>query len=87
MIADYNSAPKPVAGLTSIIGKRLRIEGFIASDHFDQMPAFLAEVTPWLQSGQLQSAQTVDHGLENAPKAFLKLFQGANLGKMLVKLS
>ena len=51
------------------------------------MPDFLAEMTPWLQSGQIQSIQTIDQGIENAPAAFLKLFTGENKGKMLVKLT
>ena len=67
--------------------KRLRLQGFIVSDHFDQMPSFIEEMTGWIEAGQVTGRQTVDEGIERAPAAFLKLFSGGNLGKMLVKLS
>jgi len=41
----------------------------------------------WLRSGKITSQQTVEHGIERAPAAFLKLFSGESMGKMLVKLS
>lgn len=86
MIANYNGAGAPVKNLEIIVGKRLRLEGFIVSDHFQLLPKFLGDLAGWMASGQVTSTQTVDHGIENAPEAFLKLFRGENIGKMLVKL-
>ena len=86
MIASYNGAGTPVRNLENIVGKRLRLEGFIVSDHFNLLPQFYQEVAGWLRSGKLTATQTVDHGIANAPAAFLKLFSGENIGKMLVKL-
>ena len=86
MIEGYNGGGAPVQGLTNIVRKRLRLEGFIVSDHFDQMPRFLGEMVPWVASGKVKAAQTVDEGIEQAVGSFLKLFQGGNVGKMLVKL-
>ena len=88
-VAGYNT---PVTGPRNIIlaiGKRLRLEGFIVSDHVKEMPLFLAEALPALQSGALTSHETFVHGLEAAPAALLDiLHQGAaNMGKMIVKLS
>ncbi len=89
MISAYNETG-PVAGPSNvmlIVGKRLRIEGFIVSDHFAEMPAFVGEMAGWIAAGRLKWRETVDEGIEAAPGAFLKLFKGENLGKMLVKLS
>ena len=66
--------------------KRLRYQGFIVSDHFDRLPAFLAEVAPWVATGELQYRETVLDGIENVPAAFAGLFRGLNTGKMLVRV-
>ena len=78
-------APGP-RNLAFVVTKRLRIEGFIVSDHFDRFPAFLAEVAPWVASGDLQVRETVLEGIEQIPTAFAGLFSGDNVGKMLVRL-
>jgi NADPH-dependent curcumin reductase CurA len=70
-----------------VIGKRLRLQGFIVSDHFDLAPQFVAELSGWIESGQFHYRETVDEGIAAAPAAFLKLFTGENFGKMLVKLA
>ncbi len=86
MIEGANDGGTPVRGLIQVVRKRLRLEGFIASDHFDQMQRFLGEMVPWVVSGKVKPAQTVDQGIEHAVGALLKLFQGGNVGKMLVQL-
>ena len=89
MISQYN-ATEPVPGpsnLIMIVGKSLRLEGFIVSNHFDMQPDFLRDMAGWIASGRLKYRETVDEGIASAPGAFLKLFRGENLGKMLVKLS
>ncbi len=91
MIAAYNrSGDGPSAApanLLAIVTKRLQLQGFIVSDHFDTMPEFVETMLGWITAGTVTWRQTVDHGLEQAPGAFLKLFSGGNVGKMLVKLS
>ena len=67
--------------------KRLRLEGFIVSDHFAMMPHFVERMAGWIADGVVRVHQTVEHGIENAPAAFLQLFSGGNFGKMLVRLS
>jgi len=88
MISMYNdTAPTPgPTNLALIVGKSIRIEGFIVSNHFDMMPGFVNDVAGWIQSGKLTWRETIDDGIANAPGAFLKLFTGDNMGKMLVKL-
>jgi NADPH-dependent curcumin reductase CurA len=88
MISQYNAteAPKGPSNIMLVVGKSLRLEGFIVSNHFNMAPEYLKELSGWIQSGQFKWKETVEEGVENAPKAFLKLFSGENMGKMLVKL-
>ena len=65
---------------------RIRLQGFIISDYLPRMPEFYAEMGPWMRNGTIKSHETVIEGLENAPGAFLGLFEGAKTGKMLVRL-
>lgn len=88
MISQYN-ATEPTPGPTNliqIVGKSLRMEGFIVSNHFDMQGEFLRDMAGWIGSGRLKYRETVDEGIAAAPGAFLKLFKGENFGKMLVKL-
>ncbi|MBB3139815.1 NADP-dependent oxidoreductase [Halomonas organivorans] len=88
MIARYNEAT-PSAGpdnLAMLLIRRARMEGFIVFDHWAHYPQFLEEVGPQVESGRLDDDETVEDGLERTPDAFLKLFEGANRGKMLVRL-
>jgi NADPH-dependent curcumin reductase CurA len=87
-ISQYNDEkPRPgPSNLHSIIGKRLTIKGFIVSDWLNQRPEFLKEVSGYLAAGKLKMKETVVEGIENAPRAFLDLLRGENVGKMVVKL-
>jgi NADPH-dependent curcumin reductase CurA len=88
MISQYNASGevKGPSNLGMAIGKNLRLQGFIVSFHQDLMPAFLEEVAGAIGAGKLKWRESVDQGIEQAPSAFIKLFTGENLGKMLVKL-
>ena len=88
MISQYNNdAPAPgPANMSLIVGKRLRVEGFIVSDHMTRLPEFVGEVAPLVASGALKWQETVMDGLDAMPAAFAGLFTGANTGKMLVRL-
>ncbi len=83
---DASLAPG-VHHLIQAVLKRLSIRGFIVRDHEDLRPEFEKRVAGWLRTGELVSKQTVADGLENAVGAFLGLLSGANVGKMLVRLS
>jgi NADPH-dependent curcumin reductase CurA len=87
-IARYNDAEAASGprNLFMVVTKRLRIEGFIITDHFDRFGEFAGEATAWVRDGRLQHRETVVEGIENAPKAFLGLLRGENIGKMLVKV-
>lgn len=88
MISTYNDA-EPVPGpnnLMLIVGKKVRINGFIVFDHNDMREDFLRDMSGWIESGRIRARETVVEGLENAVDAFLALFSGDNFGKMVVKL-
>lgn len=89
MISQYN-ATEAVPGpnnMILLVSKRLKLQGFVITDHFDRMGAFFKEVGGWLAQGHITYKETIVEGIENAPDAFMGLFRGENLGKMLVKLS
>jgi len=88
MISQYNNAtPQPgPSNLALCVGKRLRLQGFIVSDHNDLRPEFQEKVSAMLADGRVKTAETVVEGLEKAPEAFIGLLQGANTGKMVVRV-
>jgi NADPH-dependent curcumin reductase CurA len=89
MISIYNATePQPgPRNLALMIGKNLRMEGFIVSHHFDLMPQYIDDLSRWVAEGKVKWRETVFEGIEKAPDAFVGLFRGENLGKMLVKLA
>jgi NADPH-dependent curcumin reductase CurA len=88
-ISTYNDAtPAPGPNnLFQIVGRRLTIKGFIVTDWSDRAPEFMREVGPLLASGRLKMKETVVEGITNAPKAFVDLLRGTNVGKMIVKIA
>src|SRR5206468_4331187 len=89
MISEYNaSAPAPgPRNIMRAVGRSLRLESFNVSNHFDLQPAFAKDLAAWHAAGKIKWRQTVFNGIERGPEAFLGLFSGQNIGKMLVKLS
>jgi NADPH-dependent curcumin reductase CurA len=87
-ISRYNATealPGP-RNLFMVVTKRLRMQGFIVSDHADRFPAFLAEVGPLVADGTIRYRETIVDGIERAPEAFIGMLDGANVGKMLVRV-
>ncbi len=87
MISAYNTqdAPGP-SNIGLAVTRSLRLEGFIVSEYFDLMPSFCGMMAEWVAGDQVKWRQSVDEGIEAAPAAFIKLFTGQNIGKMLVRL-
>ena len=88
LISVYNAeTPQPGPwNLFHVVAKRLKMQGFIVSDHNDVLPQFTADMAGWMKEGRIKYKETVHEGIEKAPEAFLGLFSGANTGKMLVRL-
>lgn len=89
MIAQYNNkTPTPGPwNIINIIPRSVKMQGFIVSNYMNLTPQFLSEVAPLVAGGKIHYEETVYDGLEKAPEAFLGLFEGANLGKAVVKIS
>ena len=86
MIAGYDGKPIPMQFPQLILVNRMRVEGFIVSEHMDVWGEALAELGELVASGRLRPRESVAQGLENAPEAFLGMLKGRNFGKQLVKL-
>ncbi|MES2413486.1 MAG: NADP-dependent oxidoreductase [Pseudomonadota bacterium] len=86
MIAGYDGKPVPLSNPAAILISRLKVQGFIVSEHMEVWPEALKELGSLVGSGKLRPRETVAQGLEAAPEAFLGLLKGKNFGKQLVKL-
>lgn len=86
MIAGYDGQPLPLQNPTLLLINRIRLEGFIVSEHMDVWPEALKELGTLVASGQLRPRESIAQGIESAPEAFLGLLKGRNFGKQLVKL-
>jgi NADPH-dependent curcumin reductase CurA len=86
MIAGYNGDPIPMAAPQLLLVNRMKIQGFIVSEHMALWPQALAELGGLVATGKLKYRETVAQGLAAAPEAFLGLLKGRNFGKQLVKL-
>jgi hypothetical protein len=88
MISRYNETGKSDGpkNMIYIVGKSLTLKGFIVIQYQHLQTQFISEVGGWIKEGKIKWEETVLEGIDNAPAAFLGLFSGANIGKMLVKL-
>jgi NADPH-dependent curcumin reductase CurA len=88
MISQYN-ATGPVPGPSNVamlIVKRARMQGFLVTDYMDRAQEAMTQLGRWLMEGKIKYRVDVVEGLENAPLAVNKLFDGSNQGKLVVKI-
>ncbi len=86
MIAGYDGQPLPLANPALILINRMKIEGFIVSEHMEVWPEALTELGGLVATGKLKPRESIAQGIESAPEAFLGLLKGKNFGKQLVKV-
>jgi NADPH-dependent curcumin reductase len=86
MIAGYDGQPLPLSYPALILTQRLKVEGFIVSEHMEVWPDALTELGTLVATGKLKARESIAQGLAAAPEAFLGLLKGKNFGKQLVKL-
>lgn len=86
MIAGYDGKPLPLTYPALILTNRLKVQGFIVSEHMEIWPEALTELATLVATGKLHPRESIAEGLEAAPEAFLGLLKGKNFGKQLVKL-
>ncbi len=87
MISGYDGAPIPMAYPQLLLTNRMKVQGFIISEHMEAWPPALAELSGLVASGGLKYRESIAEGLDSAPAAFIGLLKGENFGKQLVRLS
>lgn len=87
-ISMYNATETPTGPrkLMQLIQSRARVEGFLVSDYEHRWDEALEQLSTWVENGDIEYREHIVEGLENAPEAFLGLFDGTNIGKQLVKV-
>jgi NADPH-dependent curcumin reductase CurA len=86
--ASDASVPQPgPANYSNLVAKRARMEGFTGLDYPSRVPEAVEALSGWLREGKLANKEDIMVGLENAPRALMRLFTGENFGKQLVKVA
>eukprot|EP01010_Urceolus_cornutus_P005605 NODE_990_length_1186_cov_295.074758_g751_i0.p1 GENE.NODE_990_length_1186_cov_295.074758_g751_i0~~NODE_990_length_1186_cov_295.074758_g751_i0.p1 ORF type:complete len:359 (-),score=89.20 NODE_990_length_1186_cov_295.074758_g751_i0:109-1128(-) len=90
MISQYNKKPEDCYGvktLIQIVGKQIRMEGFIISNRWNEdKPAAMAQLAAWVQEGKIKPIETVVPGFEKLASSFVGLFAGENTGKLVIQV-
>ncbi|MCE4554623.1 NADP-dependent oxidoreductase [Roseateles cellulosilyticus] len=86
MISGYNGEPIPLQFPQLMLTNRMKVQGFIVSEHMDVWPEALQDLGGLVAAGQLKYRETIAQGLAAAPDAFIGLLKGRNFGKQLVQL-
>jgi NADPH-dependent curcumin reductase len=86
LIAGYDGQDIAMRNVRALLVFRLKVQGFIVSDHMDAWPPALGELGRGVASGRIKYRETIAEGLAAAPEAFIGLLHGRNFGKQLVKL-
>ena len=88
LISQYNEVrPRGLDYLVMLLINRVKLQGFIVSDYIDRAAPALAELAKWIGEGKIKYRETIADGIESAPRAFIGLLKGENVGKQLVKLA
>jgi NADPH-dependent curcumin reductase CurA len=87
LIAGYNAEPIPIKNPTWFLISRLKLEGFIVSEHMDVWPQALKELGQGVATGKIRYRESIAQGIDSAPEAFVGLLKGRNFGKQLVRLA
>lgn len=80
---SYSVGP---SNLSLAVSHRLKLQGFIWSDHFDILNEFNSNMSKWIRDNKVKLQETIFEGLENAPRAFVGLFSGDSIGRTLVRI-
>jgi NADPH-dependent curcumin reductase len=92
LIAQYSATELPAGPnrvpqvFRDVLTKRLTIRGFIVRDFWDRFDDFMRDMPQWIREGRVKYREDIADGLDQAPRAFIGLLRGENLGKMLVSV-
>ncbi|MEL7297038.1 MAG: NADP-dependent oxidoreductase [Pseudomonadota bacterium] len=91
MIANYNDKPENMPagprGMTALIGRNVKMQGFIVSNYQQDAPKWDALARGWLDESKLEYRETIADGIDNAPSAFIGMLKGDNFGKQIVQIA
>ena len=86
VISGYEGGDIAIRNVPALLVSRIRLQGFIVSDHMELWPRALAELGQGVANGRIRYRESIAQGLAAAPEAFIGLLKGRNFGKQLVKL-
>jgi len=86
LVAGYSGQPISIQNVRSLLTNRVLLQGFIVADHMEMWPQALAELAQQVAAKRIRYRETVAQGLPSAPRAFIGMLKGENVGKQLVKL-
>jgi hypothetical protein len=87
LISGYNEDARSPANFAPILMKRIHVHGFIISDYLPRWPEAGKQLIRWVMEGKLKHRETIVDGLEHAPDALNQLFDGGNIGKLMVRVA
>lgn len=88
MISQYNlETSEGLHNLVNIVKKRVKLQGFLQSDHLHLMPEFHEKVLGWFKENKLEYVEDISNGLEEGPGALIGVLAGKNIGKASVKVA
>lgn len=89
LISGYNDADLPPGprSFSNLLRQRVKLQGFIVLDHFDRIGEAVADLSGWIQEGKLKAFETVVVGFDQLPSALNMLFDGANTGKLVLRVA
>lgn len=86
MISQHREPKAGPNNLQLMTSKRITMQGFVVGDYLDRTAAFMRDVQGWLADGRMRNRETIVEGIEHAPSAFLGLWDGDNIGKLIVRV-
>jgi hypothetical protein len=88
LISVYNDteAPPGPSNFRNLLVQRTNLQGFIILDHFEKLARVSAQLAEWIADGSLDPLETVVEGFEQLPSAVNMLFDGGNVGKLVVRV-
>jgi NADPH-dependent curcumin reductase CurA len=87
-VSQYNETePYALKSFASLLVNRVKLQGFIVSDHVDRWREAAQHLAGWVADGKIRYRETVADGIRGAPRAFIGMLRGENVGKQLVRVA
>jgi len=87
MISGYNEGETSLGNFMPLLMKRITLRGFIILDYVPRFMEGIIQLTQWLMEGKLKHTETIVDGLEHAPAALNRLFDGDKMGKLMIRVA